>query len=304
MLALPLALYQPRTAHAHGIAGNRLFPGTLSFDDPAVNDEAILPYYVQLAFPEQGSNAAQNRLNWAFARLLTPTLALTAGGGWLHQNWPVGHTSGADKADIGLKYEAYRNNEHEALISVGLVWGIGHSGARGVSADAPNTIQPGLFFGKGFGDLPDSLSWLRPFAVTGSFVDEIPVGSTGAMALAPSLFTGRFDAVMSPGVETLHWGFSIQYSTLYLTSRFNGGPPKDEPLNQWVPLVEFRFDSPHGQYTAATINPGFAYESEVAVIRRQTMAVEPLCRMDPLPRSSPPMRMSASWCDPQRIDRI
>jgi hypothetical protein len=44
-----------------------------------------------------------------------------------------------------------------------------------------------------------------------------------------------------------------------LTSRFNGGPPKDEPLNQWVPLIEFKFDSPRGQYTAATMNPGFAY---------------------------------------------
>ena len=54
-------------------------------------------------------------------------------------------------------------------------------------------------------------------------------------------------------------GFSIQYSTLYLTSRFDGGPPKDEPLNQLVPLVEFRFDSPRGQTTAATMNPGFAY---------------------------------------------
>jgi hypothetical protein len=65
--------------------------------------------------------------------------------------------------------------------------------------------------------------------------------------------------VLSPGVETLHWGFSIQYSTLYLTSRFDGGPPKEEPLNQWVPLVEFRFDSPRGQKTAATAGPGFAY---------------------------------------------
>jgi hypothetical protein len=35
-----------------------------------------------------------------------------------------------------------------------------------------------MFFGKGFGDLPDSLSWLRPFAVTAAFVDEVPVGST------------------------------------------------------------------------------------------------------------------------------
>jgi hypothetical protein len=31
------------SADAHGIAGNRFFPGTLSFDDPAVADEAILP---------------------------------------------------------------------------------------------------------------------------------------------------------------------------------------------------------------------------------------------------------------------
>ena len=79
------------------------------------------------------------------------------------------------------------------------------------------------------------------------------------MALAPNLATWRFDSVRAPGVETLHWGFSIQYSTLYLTSRFDAGPPKNEPLNQLVPLVEFKFDSPRGQYTAATMNPGFAY---------------------------------------------
>ena len=40
--------------------------------------------------------------------------------------------------------------------------------------------------------------------------------------------------------------------------------------------------------------------SEVAVIRRETMALEPLFRVDPTPRSSPPMRMTASWRDPQR----
>ena len=247
-----------QSAHAHGIAGNRYFDGTLTFDDPSVADEAILPNYSNLAFPTQGSTAAENRINWAFARLLTPTLAFSVDGGWLHQNWPVGHTSGFDKTNVGLKYEAYRSNQHEALISISLNWGIGHSGAQGVGADAPNTVQPGIFFGKGFGDLPTSLSWLRPFAITGSIVDEVPVGS-GGKALAPNLATGRFDTVFAPAVETLHWGFSIQYSTYYLTSRFDGGPPKDEPLNQFVPLVEFRFDSPRGQYTAATINPGLAY---------------------------------------------
>ena len=104
-VAVAALLIWAQAAQAHGIAGNRYFDGTLTFDDPAVADEAILPYYAQLAFPAQGSNTSENRLNWAFARLLTPTLAFTADGGWLHQNWPIGHTSGADKVDIGLKYD-------------------------------------------------------------------------------------------------------------------------------------------------------------------------------------------------------
>lgn len=253
-----LPLLWTQSAQAHGIAGNRFFAGTLTFDDPAVADELILPNFSYLAYPSQGSNVAENRINGAFARLLTPTLAFTIDSAWAHQKWITGQTSGFDKTNIGLKYEAYRDNRHEALISVGLAWGIGHSGAVTIGGDAPHTIQPGIFFGKGFGDLPDSLSWLRPFAITGSIVDEVPIG-TGGKALAPNVISGGFDTVLSPAVETMHWGLSIQYSTLYLTNRFNGGPPSEEPLKQFVPLVEFRFDSPRGQPTAATANPGIAY---------------------------------------------
>jgi len=128
-----------------------------------------------------------------------------------------------------------------------------------VGTTGPDTIQPGLFFGKGFGDLPDSFAWLRPFAVTGAIVDEVPIETTTGNALAPSQTTGMLQSTTVPKVETLHWGFSVQYSTYYLTSRFTGGPPKEEPLNQLVPLVEFSFDSPRGQSTAGTMNPGFAY---------------------------------------------
>jgi hypothetical protein len=32
-----------------------------------------------------------------------------------------------------------------------------------------------------------------------------------------------------------------------------------EPLHQFIPLVEFAFDSPRGEKTAATVNPGLAY---------------------------------------------
>jgi hypothetical protein len=64
-------------------------------------------------------------------------------------------------------------------------------------------------------------------------------------------------------VDTLHWGFSLQYSTFYLTSRYTPGKlPRNEPVNQFIPLVEFAFDSPRGDKTAATMNPGLVYVAE------------------------------------------
>jgi hypothetical protein len=39
-----------------------------------------------------------------------------------------------------------------------------------------------------------------------------------------------------------------------LTSRFAGGPPKQEPLDQLEPLVEVAFDSSRGTKSIATMN--------------------------------------------------
>jgi hypothetical protein len=72
--------------------------------------------------------------------------------------------------------------------------------------------------------------------------------------------TGQLGPMLTRNVDILHWGFALEFSTLYLTSRFTPGKlPKEEPLNQFVPLIEFSFDSPRGQKTAATMNPGLSY---------------------------------------------
>jgi len=160
---------------------------------------------------------------------------------------------------VGLKGEVYRNDLHEMLVSARLGWGIGHSGAQGISANAPDLLQSGIFFGKGFGDLPDGLTWLRPFGITGAVTLDHPLtGSSINFGIDP--LTGQLGPMLKRNVDTLHWAFALEFSTLYLTSRFTPGKlPKDEPLNQLVPLVEFSFDSPRGEKTVATMNPGLSY---------------------------------------------
>jgi hypothetical protein len=257
-LAVSLSVLMASSAHAHGIAGNRVFPGTLAFDDPAATDEATVPNFSYLNHPDGGGEVIDNRINYAFQRLLTPTVSFVIDHSWVARNWGVAQHSGFDVTNVGLKWEAYRDNAHEALVATSLLWGIGNSGAMGIDAKGPDTIKPGLFFGKGFGDLPDSLSWLRPFAVTGALSLEHPTGSISAN-LGFDPVTGQLGPVLTRRVDILHLGFAVEFSTLYLTDRFTGGPPKQEPLNQLVPLIEFAVDSPSGQKSIATANPGLSY---------------------------------------------
>ena len=245
--------------YAHGIAGNRFFPGTITFDDPSVADEAILPAFSSFGDASAGPNVTDNKANWSFFRLLTPNFGIGIDSGWLHRDWGRSTRSGFDTTSLTLKGEVYRDDLHETLISAGLTWGIGGSGAQGVGANSPNTIQPGVFFGKGFGDLPDQLAWLRPFGIAGAITAEHPFDKT-SINFAVDAATGQVGPMPTRNTDTLHTGFALEYSTLYLTDRFTPGQlPDQEPLNQLVPLVEFAFDSPRGQKTTATMNPGFAY---------------------------------------------
>jgi hypothetical protein len=66
------------SAHAHGIAGNRFFPGTLSFDDPAVADEAIVPNFSSFKRLNEGGNVVDNRFDWAFSVFLPQSSELVS----------------------------------------------------------------------------------------------------------------------------------------------------------------------------------------------------------------------------------
>ena len=252
-------------ASAHGIAGNRYFPGTLTFDDPAVADEWPTEISSFKHPAGDGTEVTDTAIESSFSRLLTPTLLVGIDTGWIERSRRgFGSQTGFDATSLNLKTLVYENDPHETLVSAGFNWGIGHSGAQAVGADRATTFQPGLFVGRGFGDFPDDVSWLRPFAIAGAVTPLFVTSRKSTVtAVTPS---GQLAPVFTPASNILHWGVALEFSTLYLTDRFNGGPPKEEPLHQFVPLIEFAFDTPFGGgssgRTVGTMNPGLSYVAE------------------------------------------
>jgi hypothetical protein len=231
-------------AQAHGIAGNRYFPRTLTFDDPAVADELVVGYSGLKHPAEDAGLVSEDAVPITFMRLLTPDIAFGIDAGVSVRNrsgFP--QQAGLETIDLSLKALLYKNEPHEMLLSAAVAWGVDGTGDVGVGGGKPDIFRPGLFFGKGFGDLPEDFAWFRPVGITLAVTAELPTRDTTSI-VGVDTASKHFGRMTARLPDTVHWGFALKYSTFYLTDRFTGGPPKHEPPNQWVPLVEFAFDSP------------------------------------------------------------
>ena len=182
-------------------------------------------------------------VGFEFDKEIFPKFALGISEDWLHQK-PDGQSAseGFDDITVSAKYQLWQNDKHEAIFSFGGKWTIGGTGDKSVGADSASTFSPGIFLGKGFGDLPGSLKYARPFAITGTLAEHLPDSA------AP---------------DALEWGFALEYSLPYLQAEVKDiGLPA--PFKQMIPLVEFSFETPEnrgGGPTTGTINPGILYES-------------------------------------------
>jgi len=172
--------------------------------------------------------------------------------------------SGFGNLELGAKYEFFENDEHESILSLGLGAEVGGTGSKRVGADTFSTWTPALFFGKGLGDLPQSVSLLRPLAVTGVIGVAIPASaSTRTSSINEETGETELDIERHPSV--LQYGFAVEYSLIYLQEQVkNIGLRK--PLDHVIPLVEFSLETPlnRGQrgQTTGTINPGVIWSGK------------------------------------------
>jgi hypothetical protein len=205
----------------------------MAVDDPGVGDEANFEYGHQRV-PGDNGDQSINTFDFEYDKLITPRLAVSVDGTYAMQSNPKAR--GFDNFGVGLKYLLYVNEEHEFMTSVGVNAELGGTGSRAI-ADNFSTISPTIYAGKGMGDLPDSLAYLRPIAITGE--------------AGPALTTGAGQP------NAFNYGFTVQYSLPYLQQHVHDiGLP--QPLANVIPLVEIPLSRSQGQ-TTGTVNPGFIW---------------------------------------------
>ncbi len=245
--------------YAHGFAGARFFPATLSTDDPFVADELSLPTVSTIRTPEDGGTR-ETDISVDISKRITPDLAIEIGDTFTALNPHEGRSAnGSGNLELSGKYQLLKNGEHEAIVSIGLGVEVGGTGGRSVGADSFSTWTPGMVFGKGFGDLPSGLRFLKPLALTGQLGIAIPT-SASTHSVTVDAQTGEREIERHPNV--LEWGFALEYSVIYLQSQVQD-LHLHAPLDRLIPLVEFAFESPlnrgaQGQ-TTGTINPGIIW---------------------------------------------
>ena len=254
-LSLMIVIIFPVSSQAHGIAGNRFFPTTFTVDDPFISDE----FSVLIHHNKQSGEPASKEtdINIDFSKRLFPNFGFEFHEAYIHQKFDDGSSiHGWDNLGAGAKWQFLTNDPHELILSVGTDFDIGGTGAHQVS-DSFSTVTPGLFFGKGLGDLPDSVNFLRPFAVTGAIGMGFPTRSKNVV-FNPD--TGDSDISHNP--KTFNWGFTIQYSLMYLQQHVNDiGLPS--PFKRMILVVEFPMQTNLNQdskgLTTGTINPGIVW---------------------------------------------
>jgi len=257
LLAAGLALAGTPGALAHGFAGQRFFPATLATDDPFVADEFSFPTISRrtLAAEEDSPAVRETAASVDLAKRITSNFGIEVGATWLDQRTAQGTRRGFDNWALGAKYQFHLDERHESIESVGVDWDIGNTGAKSVGAETFSTVTPALFVGKGFGDLPDSMRYLRPLALTGSVGIGIPSRSSTTTVDED----GNASTELHP--HTVSLGLALEYSLPYLQS-FVKDVGLREPFNRIIPVVELDLSKPYdrgaGPWTG-TVNPGLLW---------------------------------------------
>jgi hypothetical protein len=235
-------LMLPQVAAAHVVCGDRVFPTTLTMDDPGVSDEMSLPT-ISLTPTPSGQN---NDYGFEWDKTITEDLGFAINGDYLANTSPTQNSYGWDNITLTLKdqHPCIERYEHQELVwSVGAVRKIPGTGStqliNGGVIDNIGSTAPTFYIGKGLGALHGG--YLRPLAITGE---------------VSRVFSD------TPSVTASSWSYaaSLQYSMPYLQQHVKA-LHAPQWLTRMTPIVEFSMNSPDSGTPTGTFAPGLLYDS-------------------------------------------
>jgi hypothetical protein len=234
--AVGVSIWQAAPVWAHGFAGQRFFPEPIAMEDPFAADEMNLPSFSYIRTPD----GRELSLGVELQKRLTENLGVSIGGEYAVTNPSTTtdpNSRGFVSPEFAVKWVPFISAAHEAVI--GLQVSLGSTLGNHNVSEEHSSLGTQLAFGKGLGDLPESMGWLRPLAIEGAVGIEDPIGAT------------------TPDGTMLHTNLVLQYSLIYLQSFVKDiGLPW--PFNRLFPQVEFGFDSAlSGMDRGRTV--GYAY---------------------------------------------
>ncbi|MGH8153823.1 MAG: hypothetical protein ACREP0_01095 [Rhodanobacteraceae bacterium] len=220
------------TAGAHAVAGQRLFPSTLNFDDPGIGAELPMTFS---SIRDDGRTV--NDLGLSVTKPIAPGFSILADTDYLGATgagMPPVH--GWGNFALGAVWQVYINPNTESIGSFEINRTFQHTGSLAVR-DNFSTWSPQFNFGQGLG--MGHANWLRPFAISGAIGADLP------------------DDRQIP--KMLNWDLSLQYSIPYLQDFVKYAGIK-APFNNMIPIVEFPMQTCldrgcHGQ-TTGYVAPG------------------------------------------------
>jgi hypothetical protein len=248
-LAMAITALPVSNAFAHCFVGARFFPATLNTDDPCVADEMSLPTVTFSKTPDDPPGN-QITLEGDISKRITEAFGVTVAESWTQIHQADGSVmAGFNDLVTTFQYQLLKDGPHELALMVGVVVDWGGTGATNAGlGNSFSTVSPAFYIGKGFGELPDALSWARPFATTFEARYDIP---TSSYDLAAGVFIP----------QTVSYSASLQYSMPYLHQNVVDLQLPDF-INHLIPIVEATFRTPvannfgNSSVTTGFINPG------------------------------------------------
>ena len=250
-------------ALAHAVCGSRVFPVTLTLDDPGVADEVTLPQIAYTRSAADGGPGPGHDTNVAFEydKRVTEEFGFAFNDDYtINQTNNAKTQTGWDDLTVTGKWAKCISPDDDFQLGFGVIREFGRTGTSHIGSDEYGNTAPTVYLGKGLDEIP--VPMLQPLQFSGEFSYDIADKGIKTTTLIDPV-TGLSSSRSNNG-NTNAWigGMSVQYSIPYLQNQIKDfGLP--EPFAHMIPLAEIDWTSPAssggGSPTTWTLAPGFIY---------------------------------------------